>query len=162
MPRRTSVLFFCDLDVVLSNLDGSVEVIYYHNFLELFCYICYNNTGDTNNPQFSYSPFFTLRATWSFCCNSLARSFYINKKEPDRSLTLIQSSLQFRPRFRTDNAIHQQTMLRLEVPHSIPRFQTENSVHRKAITAFVEQRLTVRNVLTAIAVFNLSVRCGNC
>lgn len=88
MPRRTSVLFFCDLDVVLSNLDGSVEVIYYHNFLELFCYICYNNTGDTNNPQFSYSPFFTLRATWSFCCNSLARSFYINKKEPDRSLTL--------------------------------------------------------------------------
>lgn len=88
MPRRTSVLFFCDPDVVLSNLDGSVEVIYYHNFLELFCYICYNNTGDTNNPQFSYSPFFTLRATWSFCCNSLARSFYINKKEPDRSLTL--------------------------------------------------------------------------
>lgn len=55
MPRRTSVLFFCDLDVVLSNLDGSVEVIYYHNYLELFCYICYNNTGDTNNPQFSYS-----------------------------------------------------------------------------------------------------------
>jgi len=62
MPRRTSVLFFCDLDVVLSNLDGSVEVIYYHNYLELFCYICYNNTGDTNNPihNFHIHLFFPL------------------------------------------------------------------------------------------------------
>lgn len=132
MPRRTSVLFFCDLDVVLSNLDGSVEVIYYHNFLELFCYICYNNTGDINNPQFSYSPFlsFTLRATWFFCCSSWARSFYVNKKrarpKPDSHSIIItispkSSARQCRPPQAPSQAgtLSQQTACSCQIPRPL-------------------------------------------